>query len=91
MNSLKETVNYMTSDDYARRFIAEFWQAVIRYKKLSHILVNWERLPFTPDCPFKLLEDQADALIGYIDCLARRAMLEKIDLWDYWKEGDKNE
>ena len=32
---LKDTTHYMTSSNYKERFIAEYWQAKIRYDKLK--------------------------------------------------------
>lgn len=35
MRDLKDTINFMTSDDYKDRLIAEYWQLKIRYQKLQ--------------------------------------------------------
>ena len=48
---LKDTVQLMQSDDYKDRFIAEYRQLVIRFKKLRKMVENWNNLDFLPECP----------------------------------------
>ena len=40
---LSETINGMVSEDYKKRFIAEYQQLVIRYKGLKKMLDNWDK------------------------------------------------
>lgn len=35
MRDLKDTINFMTSDDYKDRLIAEYWKLKIRHQKLQ--------------------------------------------------------
>ena len=39
---LKDTAEMMNSDDYKKRFQAEYIQVVIRYKKLEYMLRRWD-------------------------------------------------
>ena len=39
---LEDTANMMCSDDYKERFKAEYYQVVIRYKKLKNMLERWD-------------------------------------------------
>lgn len=50
---LKDTVALMASADYKERFKAEYYQLVIRFKKLQTMLEKWDKgkLDFTPTCP----------------------------------------
>ena len=47
---LKDTVALMASADYKERFKAEYYQLVIRFKKLQAMLEKWDKgeLDFTP-------------------------------------------
>lgn len=82
MMELKDTVEMMNSSDYKERFIAEYKQLAIRYKKLYQMVVKYEAgtLDFTPDCPLDLLKSQLTAMSNYIYALEVRAQIEKIDL-----------
>ena len=42
MITFKDTVNLMLSDDYKERFIAEYYQTKIRYKKLHKMCIKYE-------------------------------------------------
>lgn len=39
---LKDTVKMMVSDDYKERFVAEYMQVVIRFKKLIAMVEKWD-------------------------------------------------
>lgn len=54
---LKDTINGMLSNDYKERFVAEYQQTEIRYKKLKYFC---DRIGETleHDCPLALLRDQ---------------------------------
>ena len=84
MAELKNTVEGMLSADYKERFKEEYQQVEIRYDKLACMLDKHSRgmLEFEPTCPIDLLEEQHEAMGGYIDCLKRRAIIEGIDLGD---------
>ena len=40
---LKDTVQMMNSADYKERFKAEYFQVVIRFKKLKAMLEKWDK------------------------------------------------
>ena len=79
---LMDTIELMNSDDYKERFIAEYNQVNIRYKKLHQVISKYEAgdLEFAPDCPLKLLKRQASAMCEYLTVLDKRAEIEGIDL-----------
>lgn len=78
---LKNTVNMMISDDYRERFKAEFWQTLIRYRKLSFQLAGWDIAPFIHQSDRKTLERQAELLAGLLYIYMKRAILEQVDLF----------
>ena len=82
MITLEKTVELMTSDDYKKRFIAEYLQTKIRYDKLHKMLVQYEAgtLGFTPNCPVEVLRGQAYHMGNYLMQLEIRAEIENIDL-----------
>lgn len=82
MMTLADTVELMTSDDYKKRFIAEYLQTKIRYDKLHKMLVQYEAgtLGFTPNCPVEVLRGQAYHMGNYLMQLEIRAEIENIDL-----------
>ena len=79
---LKDTIDMMTSTDYKERFKAEYWQIVIRYRKLKSMLEKWDvgLLDFEPTCQRSLYDDQLAAMYEYICLLEQRALTEHIDL-----------
>lgn len=80
---LADTVNGMNSADYKERFIAEYQQLVIRYRKLENMLNRWdsgEELGFAPVCPRSTYNMQIKAMTDYIAVLEARAVMEGIDL-----------
>lgn len=81
---LVDTLNMMTSDDYKERFKAEYYQVVIRYKKLQTMLDKWDNgeLKFEPICPRSTYNMQIKAMEDYIAVLEARAVMENIDLED---------
>ena len=80
MMELKDTIELMESADYKDRFKAEFYQLVIRYKKLNKMFVNWDNLDFTPTCPKDTFMMQLRAMYDYIVVLKARAEFEHIEL-----------
>lgn len=79
---LNQTVMLMISSDYKERFLAEYWQAKIRYDRLHQMIVKAEAgtPDFTPDCPLELLKKQKAAMGNYLYCLEVRAQIEQIAL-----------
>lgn len=79
---LKDTVAMMNSSDYKERFKAEYYQVVIRYKKLNDMLHRWDNgeLNFTPTCPRSTYNMQVKAMTDYIAVLEARAVMEGIEL-----------
>ena len=54
MKKLMETIDLMTSDDYKKRFVAEYWQTRIRQEKLRNFcdkIVFWK--DGSPQCKIK--------------------------------------
>ena len=82
MVELKETVDLMNSEDYKERFIAEWMQTEIRYKKLHAMVIKYEAgtLNFTPKCSLELLKKQKSFMGQYLYCLEVRAAIEGIEL-----------
>ena len=79
---LKDTIRMMESEDYKERFKAEYYQIVIRYKKLSWMLEKWDNgtLEFNPTCPRSTYNIQVKAMTDYIAILEARAVMEGIVL-----------
>lgn len=83
---LKDTVEGMLSDDYRERFIAEFRQAKIRYKKLKKFCNKIEAAQRKGteepkhDCPLDLLREQQKHMGQYLYTLEVRAEIEGIEL-----------
>ena len=79
---LKDTVALMASADYKERFKAEYYQLVIRFKKLQTMLEKWDKgeLDFTPTCPKVAYAFQVKAMSEYIASLKVRAAIECIEL-----------
>ena len=79
---LKDTIRMMESEDYKERFKAEYYQIVIRYKKLSAMLEKWDNgtLEFNPTCPRSTYNIQIKAMTDYIAILEARAVMEGIEL-----------
>lgn len=80
--ALADTVEDMCSEDYKRRFKAEYDQAVIRYGKLRYMLERWDEgiLEFEPTCPRSTYNIQIRAMTDYIAVLEARAVMEGIEL-----------
>ena len=79
---LKDTIAGMQSQDYKERFKAEYYQVVIRFKKLVAMLEKWDKgkLTFTPTCPRGIYNFQIRSMADYIAVLEARAMIEGIEL-----------
>ena len=79
---LKDTIKLMNSSDYEERFIAEWMQTEIRYKRLHEMVIKYEAgtLNFTPKCSLELLKKQKSFMGQYLYCLEVRAEIEGISL-----------
>lgn len=79
---LLDTVKLMESDDYKKRFKAEYWQLKIRYKKLKIMCKKWDNgeLDFEPTCNRKIYNEQMRNMYGYMKILEHRAEIEGIEL-----------
>ena len=82
MENLLGTAEMMNSSDYKERFKAEYYQVVIRYKKLKAMLEKWDKgdLNFNPTCPRSIYNMQIRAMTDYIAVLEARAVIEGVEL-----------
>ena len=82
MTELKDTSDMMVSDDYKKRFVAEYAQLKMRYKKLYAVLEKYavDKLDFKPTCPIEILYEQLDHMEAYLNILKIRANYEDIEL-----------
>ena len=82
IETLKDTVELMNSEDYKERFVAEYKQLVIRYRGLENMINKWDRdeLNFKPTCPRSTYNIQIKAMTDYIAVLEARAVMEGIVL-----------
>ena len=82
MFELKDTFDLMVSDDYKKRFVAEYAQLKIRYDKLYAVLEKYaaDKLDFKPTCPIEILYEQLDHMEAYLGVLETRAKYEDIEL-----------
>lgn len=82
IETLKDTVELMNSEDYKERFVAEYKQLVIRYRGLENMINKWDRdeLNFKPTCPRSIYNMQIKAMTDYIAVLEARAVMEGIAL-----------
>lgn len=79
---LKDTIDLMTSEDYKKRFLAEYQQLKIRYKGLCNMIDKWDKgeLNFKPTCPRSTYDLQISAMEDYLTVLEARAVMEGIEL-----------
>ena len=84
MLELKDTIELINSNDFKERFVAEYVQTKSRYDKLHKMLVKHKAgtLPFTPQCSYELLAEQAGHMGRYLHCLEVRAEIEDVKLPD---------
>ena len=88
---VSETVETITSNAYKERFKAEYYQLIIRYRKLKSMLDKWDNgnLDFEPICPRSTYNIQIKAMTDYIAVLEARAAIENIILSVDKIEGDE--
>lgn len=84
---LKDTIELMQSKDYKDRFLAEYYQVVIRTVKLRDMVIKYKKgeLNFKPTCHVSVLEQQLKIMEAYIDLLEVRAIIEHIKIPDSMK------
>lgn len=82
IETLKDTVEPMCSEDYKERFIAEYAQVEIRHRGLKKMLKKWDdgKLEFTPTCDREIYNEQLMAMEDYMSVLCKRADIEGIDV-----------
>ncbi len=80
--TLKETTVLVNSENYQDRFKGEYYQLLIRYRRLIHMVAKWDNgnLNFTPSCPRSLYSLQLKAMKDYIAVLEARAVIEGVEL-----------
>lgn len=79
---LKDTIGFMTSEDYKNRFVAEYMQTRIRAEKLQIVVNRYDRgeLDFELNCPIELLKRQLRTMREYLLILDCRAEMEGVVL-----------
>lgn len=83
IRDLKDTINFMTSDDYKARLLAEYWQLKIRHQKLQVAIARKsQRLDRDTKTPIDALWAQSHAMERYLNLLRLRAREEDILLED---------
>lgn len=91
MKKLMETIDLMTSDDYKKRFLAEYWQTRIRQEKLrnfcdkieaAELMTGYKKAIPCPahDCPLELLREQQSLMDELCKLYQIRAIIEGVDL-----------
>lgn len=75
---LRDTIKLMISKNYKDRFIAEYLQLKIRIDSLTQMLLNWDKLDFTPTCDKRTLRSQLASMQKYLTVLDKRAVIEGI-------------
>ena len=77
-----EIARLQKSEDYVDRFEAEFYALQKRLVRLDNMLYCWRNnsLNFEPNCSYRKLKDQFDAMLKYYDILVDRAEIEHIEL-----------
>ena len=80
LTDMKNSVDYMLSDDWKQRFIAEYAQLVTRIEKIIDVVWYEESIDNAVKCPFGLLDLQVDKMTEYKQILEIRADIYGIDL-----------
>ena len=85
--TLERSAELMLSGDYRARMAAEWAQVAIRLRQLQALLDAYRegKLDFEPTCPITLMREQALVMQEYVDILEKRAELEDIRLYEYFK------
>lgn len=78
---LKDTIYLMISNNYKERFIAEYTQLMLRYGKLSDLIIRYKKEKYIiGSMDIEDLEEQVVIMKKYIDILQKRAKKEHIKL-----------
>lgn len=79
---LKDTIEMMESQDHKEQFKAEYYQTLIRKRKLEEMLDKWNKgeLKFTPPSHKGTYELQCRHMGAYLAVLEQRAATEGIEL-----------
>lgn len=80
---LNDTIELMKSEDYKKRFKAEYYQLEIRCEKLASMIEKYKagKLDFEPVCPIEMLEEQLKHMREYLWILEERSFMEGINLF----------
>lgn len=79
MMELKETVEWMNSDDFKDRMKAEYAQLCIRIVKLQRAIIGTLPPGMSMD-EFEWMRNQLDLMIGYRAYLGKRMKAKGIDV-----------
>lgn len=79
---LIDTISFMKSTDYKERFIAEYYQLLIRLDKLRAMMLKMDNgtLSFIPTCPRSTFAMQIRAMEDYLGVMEARAVMEGINI-----------
>lgn len=83
---LKDTCEWMCSEDYKERMKAEYIQTKMRYEKLKDFCNRIEAAEIMGreqpkhDCPVYLLRDQQSVMGSYLSILEKRMIIEGIEI-----------
>ena len=88
MMELKDTVRFMTSEDWRLRFMAEYLQTKIRYEKLHNMIIRREVgiNDFNTPIPLKSWKAQASYMGMYLHELEKQAVLHNIPLPNVYEQ-----
>ena len=80
---LNDTIELMKSDDFKKRFKAEYYQLEIRCEKLADMIEKYKegKLNFKPSTPIEILEEQLKHMREYLWILEERSFMEEINLF----------
>ena len=81
-------IPYVTSEDWKKRFIGEYWMLRFRTEGLNDMILKLrcDKLDFKPNCDANILSVQASTMERYLEILEKRAVIEDIDLMSFIKE-----
>lgn len=82
VTELKDTIELMTSSDWKNRFVAEYLQTRIRYRKLHKMIIKREigKCEFDTPIPLDSWKEQAYYMGLYLHELEKQAVIHGIEL-----------
>ena len=80
LTDMKNSVDYMCSDDWKQRFLAEYAQLVTRMEKLVDAMWDEEDTNHEFNCPLGLLDLQLEKMAEYRQILEIRAEFYNLNL-----------